>query len=157
MRVNGMKKQIILRALLGLPIGITITYFISIIISIIYGKGFYVACVPALVDMMGNEINAVILQVLLGAILGMVFSIASIIWELENWTLLKQTVIYFVVVSVWMLPIAYFTYWMEHSWRGFVTYFGIFIIIFGIIWSIVFAFGKVKVKRMNTRIASFKK
>ncbi len=85
---------------------------------------------PELISAMGNEINAVILQALLCGLLGTGFAASSLIWEIENWSIIKRSGIYFIIISVIMLPIAYFTYWMEHSIVGFFSYFGIFVLIF---------------------------
>ena len=144
-----MKKKIILRSILGFPIGITIGYLITIVISLVWANGFYLPCVPELIYSMGNEINAVVLQALLCGVLGTGFAASSIIWEIENWSIIKQTGIYFIVISIIMLPIAYFAYWMEHSIVGIFSYFGIFILIFAFIWIIRFVIGKHNVRRMN--------
>ncbi len=147
-----MKKKIILRGALGFPFGIAIGYFITIFISLGWANGYYTPCVPELISMMGNEINAVILQAILCGLLGIGCAASSVIWEIESWSIVKQTGIYFGIISVIMMPIAYFTYWMEHSIIGFLSYFGIFILIFIIIWIIEFIIGKHTVKKMNTNL-----
>ena len=78
---------------------------------------------PKLVNIMGNEIKAVIFQAVLCGILGAGFGAGSVIWEAEEWNLVKQTGVYFILVSVSMMPVAYFNYWMEHSVGGFLSYF----------------------------------
>lgn len=147
-----MKKKIILRVVSGSIIGIAIGYIISILISLIWAKGYYSPCVPELKAVMGNEINAVLFQTVLCALLGAGFSVASLIWQKESWSLVKQTGIYFVVISVIMLPVAYLTYWMEHSVAGFFSYFGIFAFIFVIVWLVQFAVAKQTVKKMNEKL-----
>ena len=57
-----MKKKIIKRSLLGFSLGITMGYLITILISLGWANGYYSPCVPELISLMGNEINAVILQ-----------------------------------------------------------------------------------------------
>lgn len=151
-----MKKKIILRGILGFPTGIAIGYLITIFISVIWAKGYYAPCVPELTAIMGNEINAVILQAFLCGLLGTGFAAASVIWEMDDWSLIKQTGIYFIVISVIMLPIAYFLYWMEHSIAGFFGYFGIFAFIFAFIWIVQFAIGKRNVKKMNESLHNVK-
>lgn len=151
-----MKKKIILRSILGFPIGITIGYLITIVISLVWANGFYLPCVPELIYSMGNEINAVVLQALLCGVLGTGFAASSVIWEIENWSIIKQTGIYFIVISIIMLPIAYFAYWMEHSIVGIFSYFGIFILIFAFIWIIRFVIGKYNVRRMNESLHNVK-
>lgn len=144
-----MKKKIFLRSAVGFPIGVTIGYFITIILSFAYGNGYYSPCVPELVDKMGNEVNAVLLQTLLCGILGIGFAGSSFIWEIEHWGITKQTGIYFLVISVLMMPAAYFNYWMEHSIKGFFSYFGIFFFIFVIIWIVEFIISKRNVRELN--------
>ncbi|MGI6069100.1 MAG: DUF3021 domain-containing protein [Blautia sp.] len=147
-----MKKKIMIRSLLGFPIGIAIGYLITILISLVWANGYYSPCVPELITVLGNEINAVILQTVLCGILGIGFAASSIIWEMDQWSIVKQTGIYFSIVSVIMLPIAYFTHWMEHSVVGFFIYFGIFALIFAIIWITQFVIGKHNVRKMNKKL-----
>lgn len=147
-----MKKQILLRGALGFPLGITIGYLITILISLRWANGYYSVCVPELITTMGNEINAVILQALLCGLLGAGFGASSVIWEIEHWSIIKQTGIYFIIVSIIMMPMAYLMYWMEHSIKGFLTYFGIFVFIFIFIWIIQFVIGKRTVKKMNENL-----
>ncbi|MCM1155973.1 MAG: DUF3021 domain-containing protein [Roseburia sp.] len=144
-----MKKKIIMRGVLGLPIGITIGYLITIIISLGWAEGYYAPCVPELVTVMGSEIKAVMVQALLCGLLGVGFGISGVIWEIEEWSIVKQTGIYFLIVSVIMMPAAYLTYWMEHSIAGFLSYFGIFAVIFVIVWVIMFVSGRRNVRKLN--------
>lgn len=144
-----MKKKIIIRVISGLPIGLSIGYLISIAASFIWADGAYSPCVPELIDIAGSEINAVVLQAFLCAILGSGFGASSVIWEIEEWSLIKQTGIYFLIVSVLMMPIAYVTYWMEHSIFGFLSYFGLFALIFTVIWLIQYLRIKRNVGKLN--------
>lgn len=155
--VNIMKKNIILRAVIGFPIGVAIGYFITIFISLFFADGYYAPCVPELIEAAGNEIRAVLLQAVLSGVLGAGFAASSAIWEIESWGLAKQTGVYFTAISLIMLPIAYVTYWMEHSIRGFLTYFGIFVGIFVLIYIIELLIGKRMVKSMNDKLPDVKK
>lgn len=146
------KKKIILRSLLGIPIGITIGYLISIVGSAIWGQGYYSPCVPELVTAMGSEIGAVVLQTTLCALLGLSFSATSVIWELENWSLVKQTGIYFLINSIVMMPVAWFTRWMEHSFMGFLRYLGMFAAIFVLIWIVECIIGRRNIDKMNEKL-----
>lgn len=106
---------------------------------------------------MGNEINAVILQTVLCGLLGTGFAAVSVIWQIESWSIVKQTGIYFLIISIIMMPVAYFTYWMEHSIKGFLSYFGVFIVIFVFIWIIQFIICKRNVNRMNANLYKAKR
>ncbi len=151
--VNMMKKKLIKRILLGFPLGITLGHLITILISLGGANGYYSPCVPQLISMMGNEINAVILQTALSGVLGAGFAASSVIWEIEDWSIVKQTGIYFSIISLIMLPIAYVAYWMEHSIRGFLVYFGVFALIFAVFWIVFYAIGKRNVRKMNAKLS----
>ena len=151
-----MKKKLISRGILGFPIGITIGYCITILVSLIWADGYYSPCMPALTLRMGNEINAVILQAILCGLLGVSFSASSIIWEIAHWNMVKQTGVYFFINAIIMITVAYCTYWMEHSIAGFLSYFGIFITIFIIVWIIEFITSKYIVKKMNQNLPKTK-
>ena len=148
-----MKKKIFYRDLIGFHIVISIGTLIMILISLGWANGYYSPCVPDLITAMGNEINAVIIQTILCGLLGTGFSVSSVIWEIEHWSIVKQTGIYFLIISVIMLPIAYFMYWMKHSFIGFLSYFGIFVLIFVVMWIIQFIIGKNNIKRMNEKLS----
>lgn len=151
-----MKKKFISRCLLGAVIGIAIGYLITIMISLDRSDSYYFSCAPGLISLMGSEINAVILQAFLFGVLGAGFTASNVIWQIDSWSVVKQTGIYFLVTSFIMMPIAYFSYWMEHSIIGFLIYFGIFAFIFIIVWIIQFAIGKYNVKKLNEKLSMMK-
>lgn len=147
-----MKKRLIGRALFGVPLGITIGYVISIITSVIWANGYYSPCVPGFTEMVGSEIGAVILQTVLCGIIGAGFAMATVIWEMERWSIAKQSGTYFVVVAAVMLPIAYLAQWMKHSLTGFLSYLGVFIVIYLIVWLAEYWFWRIKIKQMNQKV-----
>ena len=148
-----MKKAVILRGLIGIPVGITIGYLITIFISLGWGNGYYSPCVPQLAEEVGSEIGAVILQTVLCAVLGAVFSAASLSWEFDHWSIVKQTGIYFLIISLTMMPIAYITHWMEHSLTGFLLYFGIFFFIGVVIWIVQYLVWRGRVKKIQEKVS----
>jgi hypothetical protein len=147
-----MLKKTIARGALGFPLGICIGYVITIGISMGLATGEYYPCVPALADQFGSELAAVVFQAVLCGVLGAAFAAASVIWEVEKWSIAKQTGIYFFVVSAAMFPIAYVAGGMERSLAGCLIYFGIFVAIFVVIWVIQYLVWKNKIQRMNASI-----
>jgi membrane protein YdbS with pleckstrin-like domain len=77
---------------------------------------------------------------------------ASVIWEKDDWSIAKQTGIYFLISAIAMLPIAYFAHWMPRSLAGFLSYFTTFIVIFIVIWVIQYCIWKNKIQRINKGI-----
>lgn len=144
-----MKKKIIVRGLLGFPLGMAIGDVIAITGSFFWGQGSYVPCVPQFVETMGSEIYAVALQSFLCAILGSAFTMASVIWEMDEWSVAKQTGLYFILTAAVMMPIAYITGWMERSMIGVASYFGMFVIIFIVVWVIQYFIVRYSIMRIN--------
>lgn len=145
-------KNLFSRIFIGLLGGIVICYLITIGVSLVIGDGNYYPCVPALAQRFGNELTAVVVQMALGAVLGAGFAGASMIWEQDDWSLLKQTGIYFAITSVLMMTIAYICEWMEHSVRGFLIYFGIFFTIFVVVWLVQYAIWKARISKIKRKL-----
>ncbi len=147
-----MWKNVVKRCLLGAPIGVMISTLITICISYAIGDGVFYPVVPELAESMGSEINAVMFQFCLSLLYGALCAGASAVWEVERWSLLRQTVIHFLIISVAMLPVAYFTRWMSHDVPGVLRYFGIFIGVYVLIWAAQYFPMKYRVKKLNEGI-----
>ena len=145
-----MFKTALKRAALGLPLGITIGFLITIAISLGIGDGKYYAYVPQLADSIGGgELNAVMAQTALCAVLGAVSAGASVVWEIENWSLMKQSLVFFALLSAVMMPVAYLAQWMEHSLGGFLSYFAMFTVMFIFVWIVRYFFWRGRVRALN--------
>lgn len=147
-----MKQKIFLRGLLGFPLGIAIGHMIGIMVSLSWANGRYIPCVPAFMDAMGSELNAVVLQSVLCGLIGATFAACSVVWETEHWSIAKQTGIYFLVTALVMLPAAWLANWMEHSFLGFLSYFGIFTGIFFAVWLAQYLALKKKIRQLNDKV-----
>ena len=150
-------KKIVSRVLYSFPIGISCSVGISLFLSLLFGEGKYYPFAASLVFFTGSEVKAMLLQTMLSGILGSVFGGMSFIWEIERWSILKQTAVYFLSVSIPMMGISYLLYWMEHSLNGFLLYFLIFVMVFIVVWLLNFAIYWFKVRRINEELDLEKK
>ena len=119
----------------------------------IYGDGNYYPVVPALAEQCGNEINAVMAQMIASLLYGAVWAGASVIWEMDDWSLLRQTVTHLLAGSIATFPAAYLMYWMKHSIAGVVVYFAIFIGIYVGIWITLYSRAKREVTKLNEKVS----
>lgn len=151
-----MKKKVMadiaVRCLNGAPIGIAINTVIAIVVSLLAGDGTFYAVVPELADDCGTELNAVILQVIFSLLYGAAWGGASIIWQMEEWSLLRQTVTHLAVISLATYPVAWCMRWMEHSIFGVILYFGIFFAIYLFIWCSQYFAMKKRIRQMNAKV-----
>ena len=147
-----MKIIFIKRALLGFPLGIAIGYTISIIFSLAFANGYYGAVHPELIEAFGNEINAVIVQSILWGLIGFIFSGSSVIWEKENWSLLKQTTIVFFVYLLPMMVVGYILKWFTFNMLQVIIFISIFIFIFFVTWILIYLKTKKDVQEFNKKL-----
>lgn len=145
-------KKALLRGLIGAPLGVFIGYTITILVSLFLKDGGYYPVVPQLIDSVGSELNAVILQYILSAILGFASAFGSAIFEIDEWSITKQTVAHFLLLSISMFPVAYFSYWMQHTLPGILSYIGIFVVLYIIIWIIQINFWKKRIEGINRKL-----
>ena len=150
-------KKIVSRVLYSFPIGISCSVGISLFLSLRFGEGKYYPFAASLVFFTGSEVKAMLMQTILSGILGSVFGGMSFIWAIERWSILKQTAVYFLSVSIPMMGISYLLYWMEHSLNGFLLYFLIFVMVFFVVWLFNFAIYWFKVRRINQELDLEKK
>lgn len=148
-----MKTKLVKRIFVGVPLGISIGYVLSIVFSMIFANGYYGAVHPELTILLGSEINAVIIQTILWSIIGAVFAGGSIIWELDNWSLTKQTIAVFFLYFVTMTPIGIFLKWIPLSTIGFTIFIVNFVLIFSGIWLSVFLTLKRTVDAINDKLS----
>lgn len=147
-----MKKKAFSRTLLGAPLGIFISFVITLIISFAVGDGNYYPIVPELTKDFGTEVNAVLVQSLCSMIIGAAFGGASVIWETDNWSLLRQTATHLCIASVSMFPAAYLLRWMEHSIKGVIIYFAIFFAIYLVMWIAMYLPTRKRVLELNNAV-----
>lgn len=147
-----MKKKVAIRCLIGAPIGLALSTIITIAISLTVRDGRFYAVVPELITDCGTEINAVLLQTVCSLLYGAAWAGASIIWEMDNWSILRQTITHLIICSFCTFPIAYFMRWMDHSVFGILSYFGIFFAIYFIIWMSQYMTIKKRIQQINSAV-----
>lgn len=148
-----MKKKIIVRSFLGAPIGVTISLIITIIFSLSLGNGEYFPAPHDLISWCGgNETTTVIVQMICSLIVGAICGGSSVIWDIEKWSLLKQTLVHFAIITIPFFGIGYIMNWMPHHLYGALGYIGGFILVYLIMWFSIYFSIKTKIKKMNKQL-----
>jgi hypothetical protein len=104
---------------------------------------------------MPNELVAFFWQTLLCGILGAVCSGAYPVFQIDRWSLARQTVVHFLLLSLTMIPIASICGWTSpHGFNpwSILAYMGMFIIIYLIIWTGIYLYWKNWIKRANNKL-----
>jgi len=147
-----MLKKVIKRFVLGFMIEVFVTYVITLLISVNIGDGLYHGITPGLLNLCKTELGAASLQFLLAGLLGAIFGVTSLFWEIDHWSLAKQTILHFFTITISMLIVAYLCNWMEHSAKGFAMWIGMFIVVYIIVWFICYGNYKRKIKAVNKKL-----
>lgn len=147
-----MFKEIVKRGLLGFMIGVFIGQTILIINSLIAGNGIFYPVNRFLIDREGAQLSLVIIQYLLTGVIGATFASCSIIFQTDKWSLLKQTIIHFLITSSVMYICGFICHWFEHNVKSTVIWFAVFIIYYFLFWLGFTLYYRISIKRMNKKM-----
>ena len=147
-----MKKKVLFRSLFGLLSGVALGQLIAIVISAVKGDGSFHAVIPELVNDFGGEQSAVIVQTILLGVVGAVVGAASVIWELDRWSLTKQTGAHFCLFAIPFTLVAYALYWVPRSVGGVVAWVCVLVVIYAVIWCGAYFSTKRKIQKINDQL-----
>ncbi len=147
-----MKKKIILRSLVGVPIGVFISVIVAVFISYSIGDGSFHYVSYNLIHDCGNEINAVFWQFIMVIFYGAIWGGASVVWEMEEWSILKQSMVHFLVTVLSTLIVAFTLNWFERNVTAFLIYLAIFFVIYIVIWLFWYFSMKSKINMLNDKL-----
>ncbi len=133
-----MFKQIIKRGLLGFIAGVFI------------GQSFLLLNLLLLnIKTYSVTLHGQFTNYLVSGIIGLMFSATSIIFEIDKWSLTKQTVIHFLITSIVMYLCYVLGGWLKFDWKNTLIWFAVFIVIYLIFWIIFYLSYRKKVKEIN--------
>lgn len=144
-------RSILLTLIIGITGGITIGLVFSIVFSYLY-VGAYHPSTPVFMNKFDNQLNAITISVVIWGLMGVVFSLGSLVFRQESWGITKQAIVHFAITYLGFSLLALSAHWFPINVVWLVMYTLIFILIYLIIWSVQFMIGKRYVKQINRRI-----
>lgn len=93
------------------------------------------------------------IQFLASAFMGFYCIGLSVVYSIEEWSLLKQTSINLILITIVYFPIAYLTGWMPKSFFGIASFSLIFIVFYVVVWNI-FSY---RVRSINKKLGKLNK
>ncbi|WP_304651869.1 DUF3021 domain-containing protein [uncultured Ligilactobacillus sp.] len=123
-------KKIISASCSGIAIGV----ILSVIFSSIFGQGGYMPSTPTFMELFSTPVKAMTSSIILWALMGNVFYFSESIFAQERWSLLKMSLLHYLVTLICFFPLAYLAGWFPHNilWiAGFLLiYTGVYLIIY---------------------------
>ena len=150
-----MAAKVINRALLGFVLGMLAGVFAIIIGSLAEDQG--VLTLPTvLLQLTGSEAGALLAQMLVSGLYGIVPMVGTIFYELDSWGMLKQAVVHYASYTIAFLCLGVFLGWFDPTPADLGIIAGSFAICHCIIWLVMYARYRAEVKKLNELLSETK-
>jgi hypothetical protein len=143
---------VIQQALLGFPLGIAIGVVFAIIFSLAMVDGRYYPVTPGLLNMAGSELAAVIVQTVLCGLFGTMWAGSSVIFQIESWSLTRQTLTHLAIAMPSSLVVALASAWVPLHLVAILLFIGIWILIYTVIWLSLTFYWRSQIKKLNSQL-----
>ena len=128
---------------------------IGMILGIFIGAGFWYL-MSGEVPETSTSLSAMMLHLLLSGVLGMVANGSSVIYEIEEWSIVRATITHFIIAMGVFYVIAFTLRWFSPSDPACWIMSAIMVIVYFTIWMVQSLIFKHKVKRMNEELRKWK-
>jgi len=150
-----MKKLLITRSLAGIVVGVTAVNIITILVNYL-GQGQALICMPELTERLGFT-TAVVVQTLLGALLGVLAIGGMCFFDIEEWSFLRASVAHCALILFSYMTIGLLLHWFSfHIIPILIMTFAI-IFAYALIWLIMYLAWKREVREMTRLAEEYKK
>ena len=155
----NLKYKFILQFAIGFAMGMLIcTIITSVIATASINDGNTYFCDPAFSRMFSNEIVAFLVQMIISGLFGAICMGGTIVYEIEEWSILKATAIHFVIANgTFVITATILKWWNFDNILADLIYFGVVIIAYILIWLIQYMIYKIEVKKIKRSIKEFRK
>ncbi|MDF2845451.1 MAG: hypothetical protein K0R00_3877 [Herbinix sp.] len=151
-----MVKRAFLRAFHGFMCGTVINVILALCIVAIVNKPDFAPLVPDYASHFESKIVALLLQCILIGLTSAIFGAGSVILEFERWSLLKQSVIYFILTAIVWVPVSIFCWRIDKYLPAFISFILSYTLTYIISWSIQLKICKKTVLEINQKLEELK-
>lgn len=147
-----MIKNALIRGINSFMYAIATNVVLALILMAIVNKPDFLPLVPDYAAHFESEIVALLLQFVLIGITSAAFGAGSVILEIERWSLLKQSVIYFILTTVIWVPVSIFCWSIDKYTTAFISVICSYTISYIITWLVQYNLCKKSVAKINQKI-----
>ena len=102
-----------------------------------------------LIEMAGSKTLAIVIQTILGGLIGAAGFGGMLFYENESWSMIKTMAAHFALITAVFVPVCLILHWVGNIWELLILV-GIMLIWYMIIWLIMFCIYRSQVKKLNT-------
>lgn len=116
--------------------GVLIGLAISTFFSYLSGTGNYYPSGSVFMSQFASPLNAMVISIVLWGLMGLLFGFGAMIFNIDRWSLAKQTAVNFLVYYLGFSPLAIIAGWFSLTVTNFVIFTAIFVVIYAVCWLI---------------------
>ncbi len=147
-----MLKNALIRGINSFMYAIALNVLLAFVITAIVNKPDFVPLVPDYGAHFDSNITALLLQIVLVGLTSAAFGAGSIIFELERWSLLKQSIVYFIATTVIWVPVSIFCWSINKYPTAFISILSSYVTSYLIVWMIQYRLCKRSVTKINQKL-----
>lgn len=147
-----MLKNAIIRGINSFMYAIAVNVLLAFVITAIVNEPGFVPVVPDYAAHFDSNITALLLQFILIGLTSAAFGTGSVIMEFERWSLLKQSIVYFIVTTVIWVPVSIFCWGIDKYSTAFISILTSYVSSYVITWLIQFRLCKKSVTKINQKL-----
>lgn len=151
-----MLKNALVRGLNGFAYAIAVNVILVLLIIMIVDEPDFVPLVPDYAAHFDSKMKALLLQIVLIGLTSAAFGVGSVILEIERWSLIKQSIIYFIITTLVWLPVSIFCWRIDKYTTAFISIILSYMISYAISWTIQYHMCKKSVQKINEKLLQMK-
>lgn len=141
----------------GATVGMIVGLIISIFYSYVFADGVYYPMSPysssgQFLYKNVSETTTFIIALISWALMGVGFTFAAKVYQRDEWSIFKMTLIHFVILLVFFLPLSVISGWYPLTLGAILSFVLIFIIVYAFIWFISFLINMYRINKINSKL-----
>ncbi len=148
------RNRVIFLSSIGLGLGAVLgTVITAISATETYADGSLYFCAREFTEFAGSPLKAFVIQALVCAVYGMIGMGGSAVYKIEEWSVLKSTVVHFCITLSFYYITAFFLRWISPSdAQDCIMMFFVFLIPYVIIWLSNYLYNRHQVELINKKL-----
>lgn len=147
-----MLKKAITRGISSFLYAVAVNVILGAVLIFAVNKPDFLPVLPEFADRFNSSVQAMLVQWLLIGLTSASFGFWSILMELERWSLLLQSVVYFILTTIVWVPVAVVCWGLGRYVQTFLGVVLSYLIAYTVSWTVQYRSCKQSVKQINQRL-----
>ncbi len=150
--------RVVFLSSIGFAIGVIVGVLITAVLTTFsINDGTLYLCVPEFTAFIGDQLMAFMIQVFLSGLLGLICMGTSAMYEIEEWSLLKATLIHYIISMTVYYFTAFFLKWLSpRDIKYNLIIFAALSVVYTFIWLSHYISYKVQITKINRELTAWK-